>query len=184
MSTTGHDHSATSPVPAYARACVEAAVLRQTPPELPADAIFRRRSGCFVTIKRDGALRGCIGTLTPNAPDLGDEIARNARAAAFRDPRFAPIGPDELPDLSYSVDVLGASEPCSIGDLDPRVYGVIVSSGARRGVLLPDLTGIDDAEQQLTIVLQKAAIAPDEPYAIERFRVERYPEQRAPTPGD
>jgi AmmeMemoRadiSam system protein A len=160
----------------YARRCVEALVAGEPAPPAPAGGRFSAAAGCFVSIKRRGALRGCIGTLAASEADLGAEIARNAAAAAFHDPRFAAIGPDELAHLTYSVDVLGEPEPCGPGELDPRVYGVIVSAGLRRGVLLPDLPGVDSPAQQVAIALQKAGIDPDEPFAVERFTVTRYRE--------
>jgi len=127
-----------------------------------------------VSIKQRGQLRGCIGTLTPAEPDLAHEIARNAASAAFHDPRFPPVTADELDGLSYSVDVLSPSEPTRLEELDPRRYGVIVSSGWRRGVLLPDLAGVDTVERQVFIALQKAGISPDEPFETQRFTVTRY----------
>jgi AmmeMemoRadiSam system protein A len=162
----------------YARACIEGFVNGEREPETPRAAVFRQRAACFVSIKSQGELRGCIGTLAPAETDLGREIVRNAASAAFRDPRFPPVTLVELEDLTYSVDVLSPSEPARFEDLDPARYGVIVSSGPRRGVLLPDLAGIDDADHQVAIALQKAGISSDEPYAIERFTVTRYREQR------
>ncbi len=160
----------------YARRCVEAYVERRPAPVAPADPLYDTAAACFCSLKKHGELRGCIGTLTPAEPSLGDEIARNAWAAAFRDPRFAPVGADELAALAYSVDVLSASEPCERTDLDPRRYGVIVAAGARRGVLLPDLPGVDTVARQLAIALQKAGIEPTAPYTIERFTVRRFGE--------
>jgi AmmeMemoRadiSam system protein A len=160
----------------YVRACVEAFVGGRPAPPAPADALYERVAACFCSLKKHGELRGCIGTLTPAEPSLGDEIARNAYAAAFRDPRFPPVGESELDALSYSVDVLSPSEPCTRADLDPRRYGVIVTAGARRGVLLPDLAGVDTVDRQLAIALQKAGIAADEPYALQRFTVSRFGE--------
>jgi AmmeMemoRadiSam system protein A len=160
----------------YARACVDHYVRGRRPPAAPPTEAYRRRAACFVSLKKHGELRGCIGTLTPAEPDLGREIARNAYSAAFQDPRFAPVHEDEVDALSCSVDVLSASEPCDLSGLDPRRYGVIVSAGLRRGVLLPDLAGIDDAEQQVGIALSKAGIHPDEPFDVERFTVTRYHE--------
>ncbi len=160
----------------WARACVEAYVRRSPLPRPPGEAVYARRSACFVSLKSGGELRGCIGTLTPAEPDLGAEIARNARAAAFNDPRFTPVRPDELADLSVSVDVLSPSEPCEPFELDPRRYGVIVAHGVRRGVLLPDLPGVGSADVQIAIALQKAGIAPDADFGIERFTVVRYHE--------
>jgi AmmeMemoRadiSam system protein A len=129
-----------------------------------------------VSLKKGGQLRGCIGTLEPAEADLGAEIARNARSAAFDDPRFSAVREDELAALTCSVDVLSPSEPCTLKDLDPRVYGVIVASGYRRGVLLPDLEGIDTPGQQVGVALQKAGIRPDEDFSIRRFTVTRFRE--------
>jgi AmmeMemoRadiSam system protein A len=160
----------------FARACLEAMVRRQRPPEPPEGGFYGRRAACFVSLKRRGELRGCIGTLTPAEPDLGHEIVRNTASAAFSDPRFPPVTADEVDALSCSLDVLSASELATLEELDPRRYGVIVSAGARRGVLLPDLPGIDAVGQQVEIALQKAGISPDETYVTERFTVERYAE--------
>jgi AmmeMemoRadiSam system protein A len=160
----------------YARRCVEAFVGGRPAPTPPADRLYDTVAACFCSLKKHGELRGCIGTLTPAEASLGEEIARNAWAAAFRDPRFPPVVASELTALSYSVDVLSPSEPCERDDLDPRRYGVIVVAGARRGVLLPDLAGVDTVERQLTIVLQKAGIEPSAPYAVERFTVRRFGE--------
>jgi MEMO1 family protein len=143
-------------------------------PDPPAGAFYERRAACFVTLKKYGQLRGCIGTLEPAEPSLGREIQRNAYSSAMRDPRFPPVSPDEVDALTCSVDVLGPSEPCSLKDLDPLMWGVIVESGFRRGVLLPALEGVDTAEQQVSIALQKAGIAPDEGFDVRRFRVTRY----------
>ena len=158
----------------YARSCVECLVSGRPVPDAPGDALYSRRAACFVSLKKDGQLRGCIGTLEPAEPHLGAEIARNARSAAFDDPRFAAVRAHELAALACSVDVLSASEPCALGDLDPRVYGVIVAAGYRRGVLLPDLEGIATAAEQVDIALQKAGIRPDEQFSLRRFTVTRY----------
>jgi AmmeMemoRadiSam system protein A len=134
-----------------------------------------RRAGVFVSFKKQGDLRGCIGTIAATARDLVAEIIQNTLSAAVRDPRFPPIEADELPDLSCSVDILGDAEPIqSEGALDVRRYGVIVTSGWRRGLLLPDLEGVDTPAHQVAIALQKAGIAPHEPYQLERFEVVRY----------
>jgi AmmeMemoRadiSam system protein A len=162
---------------AYARACVEALVGGRPAPRPPVDEPYEVAAACFVSIKTEGGdLRGCIGTLTPCEPCLGDEIARNAYAAAFSDPRFYPIRPAELRDLVYSVDVLSDSEPTTLDGLDPVRFGVIVSRGHRRGVLLPDLPTITTAGQQVAIALQKAGISADEDYELARFTVRRYRE--------
>ena len=109
---------------------------------------------------------------------LAEEIIANAISAATRDPRFPPVRADELPGLKYSVDVLSAPEPCALEDLDPRIYGVIVEdeSGIRRGLLLPDLAGIDTARQQVDIASRKAGIAPGTNIKLFRFDSERYSE--------
>jgi AmmeMemoRadiSam system protein A len=163
----------------YARACVEALVSRAPAPPAPDLPLYSRRAACFVSLKKRGELRGCIGTLTPAELDLGREIARNAHSAALQDPRFRPVRPDELAELGVSVDVLSPCEPCVSADLDPARYGVIVSAGFRRGVLLPDLPGVDTVAAQLGIALQKAGISPAESFDVERFTVARYREGEA-----
>ncbi|MDI9498659.1 MAG: AmmeMemoRadiSam system protein A [Bacillota bacterium] len=132
-------------------------------------------AACFVSLHRGGRLRGCIGTLQPTRPSLGAEIVRNAIAAASQDPRFRPLRAAELADLEVSVDVLHPAEPVSSkAELDPRRYGVLVTAGYRRGILLPDLEGVDTVEEQLAIACEKAGIRPHEPYRIERFEVSRH----------
>ena len=158
----------------FALGLVRLYVRGQRAPEPPADPFYARRAACFVTLKKHGQLRGCIGTLEPAEASLGREIERNAFSSAMRDPRFPPVGGDEVDALTCSVDVLGESEPCSLGDLDPKVYGVIVESGYRRGVLLPALEGVDTVDQQVHIALEKAGIAPDRGFDVRRFRVTRY----------
>jgi len=136
---------------------------------------MHRRAGAFVSIKKLGDLRGCIGTVEPAYGDLAHEIVQNAIAAATRDPRFEPVTESELPHLTYSVDVLSPAERVSgPEELDPRRYGVIVQSGRRRGLLLPDLPGVDSVEEQIGIARSKAGILPGEPVDLYRFRVERY----------
>ncbi len=135
-----------------------------------------RRAGAFVSLKKHGELRGCIGTISPAAPNLAEEVARNAIQAGTADPRFPPVEAAELGDLVYSVDVLEPAEPVSsLEELDPRIYGVIVSKGRRTGLLLPDLEGIDTVEDQVAIAMQKAGIGMDETgVTLFRFKVSRY----------
>lgn len=134
-----------------------------------------QRAGAFVSLKIRGRLRGCIGTIEPARENLAAEIAENAISAGIYDPRFPPVSESELDDLVYSVDVLSEPEPIDSPDeLDPKIYGVIVQKGRRRGLLLPDLEGVDTVEEQLAIALEKAGISPEEDYKIYRFRVERY----------
>lgn len=166
----------------YAFSCVRAYVAGGRAPAPPVDPFYERPAACFVTLKKRGELRGCIGTLEPAETRLGDEIARNAHSSALRDPRFPPVAADEVEALTCSVDVLSPSEPCALADLDPAEYGVIVSSGFRRGVLLPALEGIDTVERQVSIARQKAGIAPGEGCDLRRFRVTRY--RQGDTPAD
>ncbi len=142
-------------------------------------SLFADPKACFVSIKKHGSLRGCIGTLEPATANLAQEIIANALSAGLRDPRFPPVAESELDDLSFSVDVLSVPEPADRSKLDPEKFGVIVRHGRRSGVLLPDLEGVDTVERQLSIALQKAGIRPDEPFTIERFTVDRYQEKES-----
>lgn len=136
---------------------------------------FNKKAGVFVSIKKNNQLRGCIGTIEPRSKDIGHEIVENAISASTKDPRFNSIKENELDDLKVSVDVLGPKEEIDdISKLDPKKYGVIVKRGARVGLLLPNLEGIDTVDQQLDIALRKAGIYPDEEYEIMRFKVDRY----------
>ncbi|MFC2032339.1 AmmeMemoRadiSam system protein B [Chloroflexota bacterium] len=136
---------------------------------------MKQQAGVFVSIHKSGDLRGCIGTFEPQKDNMAEEIITNAIASATRDPRFLRIAPDELKDLHYSVDVLTKPEPIERQDqLDPRKYGVIVESRFRKGLLLPDLEGVDSVDYQIDICRQKAGIAPDEPVKLYRFEVKRY----------
>ena len=160
-----------------ARQTVESFVKEGKRPSLPAEVPeeFERAAGVFVSIKKKGQLRGCIGTVYPMRGSVAEEIIENAISAAVRDPRFPPVAPEELEDLEYSVDVLGDPEPVSgLEELDPVRYGVIVSSGQRRGLLLPDLEGVETAEEQVSIARRKAGISENEPVTLERFEVKRF----------
>lgn len=133
------------------------------------------RAGCFVSLKKHGELRGCIGTIAPVTESIEEEIIRNAIAACSEDPRFEPVEEDELAGLTVSVDILSAPEPVESREaLDPSLYGVIVTSGFRRGLLLPDLEGVDTVDDQLAIACRKGGIDPEGPFRIERFTVTRY----------
>ena len=143
------------------------------PNELP-DWMTTQRAGAFVSLHKNGELRGCIGTFLPWSDCVADEIITMAIEAGTQDPRFLPVRVDELSELEYNVDVLSAPEPADKTQLDAKRYGVIVSNGYRRGLLLPDLEGVDTPGQQIAIALQKAGIRPDEPYQLERFTVERH----------
>ena len=143
------------------------------PRKLTAD--MKQRAGVFVSIKKRGELRGCIGTFMPTRTNVAEEIVANAISSATQDPRFMPVEPSELDDLEYSVDILSEPEPVQSTDqLDPRKYGVIVECGYRRGLLLPDLAGVDKVEEQIEICRAKAGISAGEPIRLYRFRVERF----------
>jgi AmmeMemoRadiSam system protein A len=158
----------------FALSCVRCYVARRPAPAPPTEPFYERRAACFVTLKKHGELRGCIGTLEPAEASLGAEISRNARSSALRDPRFPPVSAHETEALTCSVDVLSPSEACTLVDLDPSCYGVIVEAGVRRGVLLPALGGIETVAAQVGIALQKAGIRADERFDVRRFRVTRY----------
>lgn len=159
-----------------ARATIEAYVRTGTAPT-PAplsDAEYPARAGAFVSLHRRGMLRGCIGTIGPTRDTLAEEVAANAVQAAMEDPRFEPLHEAELVDLDVKVDVLHPPETCSLEDLDPSKYGVIVTKGYRRGLLLPDLDGVDDVATQVSIAMQKAGIEPMAQCDLQRFKVDRY----------
>lgn len=144
------------------------------PKSLPAE-LTKRRAGAFVSLKENGRLRGCIGTIGPTQKNLAEEIIHNAVSAGTHDPRFDSVTEEELLRLTYSVDVLGKPEAIhSPAELNPMRYGVIVRSGERCGLLLPGLAGVDTADRQIEIALGKAGIARDEPYTLERFEVVRH----------
>ncbi|NMA94293.1 MAG: AmmeMemoRadiSam system protein A, partial [Clostridiales bacterium] len=173
------EESATEdPYIALARQTIEEYIRTGRRPELPEnlpDEMTKRQAACFVSLHREGQLRGCIGTLEPCRGSLALEIQSNAISASTKDPRFQPLRPEELEDLDVSVDVLFPAEKIqSIKELDPKRYGVIVSSGLRRGVLLPNLEGIDTAERQVEIARRKAGIAAGEAITLERFEVVRH----------
>lgn len=164
--------------PALAKKAVEAYCKERriiTPPD-PLPAEMQRSAGVFVSLKKHGELRGCIGTFSPTTEHLAAEIIRNALAAANEDPRFTPVTAAELHQLDYSVDVL--SDPVriqSLDELDPKKYGVIVAKGSRRGLLLPDLEGVDTVDYQLQVTKMKAGIDPSDPHVeIHKFTVDRY----------
>ncbi len=165
------------PLVQLARATVEAYVRERRTIDPPAQLTpeMEGRCGVFVSLHQGDNLRGCIGTIEPVRRNVAEEIISNAISAATRDPRFPPLTAAELPGLDISVDVLMPPEPVtSFGELDPHVYGVIVESGQRRGLLLPDLEGVDTVAKQVSIALQKAWIDPQTPYSMYRFRVVRY----------
>jgi hypothetical protein len=142
--------------------------------------LLEKKGGVFVSLKKGGRLRGCIGTFLPQRETLAEEIIHNAVSAATADPRFPPVKLSELPEITISVDLLSPLE--LVRDkrlLDPRRYGVLVESGWKRGLLLPDLEGVDTVEEQLRIAMGKAGIAPHETVTVYRFEVERFQEEKS-----
>ena len=161
-----------------ARDAVEAYVLRRemiTVPDGLPEEMLTQQAGAFVSIHKHGDLRGCIGTIAPTRSCVAEEIIGNAISASTRDPRFPAVQPDELEWLEINVDVLGEPEDIESEDeLDVKKYGVIVSSGRKRGLLLPDLDGVDTVEQQVDIAMRKGGINKFEKYKLQRFEVIRH----------
>jgi AmmeMemoRadiSam system protein A len=138
-------------------------------------AEMKQKAGVFVSIHKLGELKGCIGTFEPQHDNVAEEIVANAISSASRDPRFLPVTKNELKHLEYSIDVLARPElVASPEQLDPRRYGVIVEAGWRKGLLLPDLEGVNTVEEQVDICRLKAGIEPDEEVKLYRFEVKRY----------
>ncbi len=161
-----------------ARASVESWVRDRkqisVPKDLPAE-MLTKRAGTFVSLHENGRLRGCIGTIASTQNNIAEEIVQNAISACSRDPRFSPVRADELASLEISVDVLGEMENiASPAQLDVKRYGVVVSHGYKRGLLLPNLDGVDTVEEQIRIARQKGGIREDEPYSLQRFEVVRH----------
>jgi AmmeMemoRadiSam system protein A len=166
------------PITTLAKNTVETYIKTGKTPPVPKTLSpeMEEKAGVFVSIhEKNGDLRGCIGTFEPQQKNVAKEIIANAVSAATMDPRFEPVSPEELDDLEYSVDVLTAPEPIKDeSQLDPKKYGVIVEAGWRRGLLLPDLEGVDTAAYQIDISRQKAGIGPNEPVQLYRFQVKRF----------
>jgi len=161
-----------------ARVTIETYIKTQRRVELPNNLPYElteEQKGVFVSIHKHGELRGCIGTFLPMQSNVAKEIVENAISAATKDPRFPPITEEELNDLEINVDVLTTPEKInSKSQLDPKRYGVIVKNGFRRGLLLPDLEGVNTVEEQINIAKNKAGIAAEEEVSLERFEVERH----------
>jgi len=174
-SPIGKDHDpyvklAIDTIENYIRTGRKISIPDNLPPEM-----LENRAGVFVSLKKFGELRGCIGTISPTTGSIAEEIIQNAISAAVHDPRFLPVEEDELADLEYSVDVLKEPEPITSKEqLDVKRYGVIVRSGLRTGLLLPNLEGVNTVEEQLDIALRKAGIRSNEKYSMERFEVIRH----------
>lgn len=136
---------------------------------------MREKAGVFVSLHRNGDLRGCIGTFRATTGNVAQEIIHNAIESSTRDPRFLPMTPEELEGLEISVDVLSPPEPAaSKAELDPSCFGCIVKAGGRRGLLLPDLPGVETPDQQIEICKSKAGIGENEKVELFKFKVRRY----------
>lgn len=169
-----------NPYVKLARESIKHYFLHNLPLKLPSnipEELIKNKAGVFVSLKKYGNLRGCIGTFLPTTDNIGEEIIRNAMEAAFNDPRFSPLQKSELDEIEFSVDVLSLPSKAKKEDLDPKKYGVIVTQGWRRGLLLPNLEGIDTIDLQLRIACEKAGISPNSTYQIEKFTVTRYQEE-------
>lgn len=149
--------------------------LMKPPKDLP-EEMLREKNGVFVSLKKFGNLRGCIGTFLPTTNSVAEEIIKNAIQAATQDPRFPRVEDSELTELDISVDVLSEPVEATKEELDPKNYGVIVSKGNKRGLLLPDLEGVDTVDYQLQIACEKAGIDFYDDYSIEKFKVIRFKE--------
>lgn len=142
------------------------AIEGRTPPT-PAAGALAEPGATFVTLTRDGKLRGCIGSLEAWRP-LAEDVRANARAAAFRDPRFPPLRPDEVADTHVEVSLLGSAEPLAVhteadavAQLRPRVDGVIVRSGGHRATFLPQVWDqLPDPHEFLAHLWAKAGLRP------------------------
>jgi MEMO1 family protein len=160
-----------------ARAAIEA-YIKNNNKILPSKDIpeeLKDKAGVFVSIHKNGELRGCIGTFAPTQKNIAEEIIANAIAASTQDPRFPAITEEELPELELSVDVLTNPEPVKdVSELDSKKYGIIVTSRGRRGLLLPDLEWVDTPAQQIEICRRKAWINENDPITIEKFQVRRF----------
>jgi AmmeMemoRadiSam system protein A len=143
------------------------------PSPLPEE--MQRQAGTFVSIKKSGLLRGCIGTLQPKYANLAEEVIQNAIKAANEDPRFPAVEIQELKELIFSVDVLTTPEKIkNITSLDVKRYGLIVRSENKKGLLLPDLENIKTIDQQLKVCLKKGGIKITDNYELYRFEVKRF----------
>lgn len=138
---------------------------------------LKREAGVFVTLKKNGDLRGCIGTIRPTQKNIAAEVQKNAISAAEHDPRFPAVSGDELSEINYSVDIIGEMEKVDNKEnLNPDKYGIMVKGGHQTGLLLPDLEGIDTIEKQINIARKKAGLNKNDDIEIYRFEVKRYKE--------
>ena len=166
-----------NPLVKLAKETIRSYITNKVTPQPPEDLAkeFMERRGVFVSIKKHGQLRGCIGTVEPTKNNVAEEVIHNAISASTQDPRFPAITPDELEDLTISVDLLSSLEKVTDpSQLNPKKYGILVSSKSKKGVLLPDLEGVDTIDEQLRISKSKGGIAHREKFEIQRFEVKRF----------
>jgi AmmeMemoRadiSam system protein A len=155
------------------RTYVEQGKVLKPPEEIPEE--LKSPGGVFVSIKKAGELRGCIGTIEATQPTRAEEIIKNAIHAATMDPRFPPLQPPELEAIEVSVDILKSPQRVEdLSSLDPKRYGIIVSARGLKALLLPDIEGVESAEHQVELARRKAGIGPEEKLEIERFETLRY----------
>lgn len=143
-------------------------------PSYITDEMKIEQKGVFVTLYKHGALRGCIGTIFPTTNSIYEEIIRNSIEAGISDPRFKSVEMDELKDISFSVDILDSPKAAKLEDLDPKKYGIILSTRFKKALLLPNIQGVDTVEEQIQITKDKAGIRQNEKFNIESFKVTRY----------
>lgn len=142
---------------------------------------FQKKAVVFVSLHKEGGLKGCAGTYLPTKENIAQEIIENAIIAATQDPRFSPVEVEELENIDISVYILTEPEPVnSLHELDPKRYGLIVSKDWQRALVLPDLEGIDTVDRQLEVAKQKAGLSevPLDQLSIQRFTVKHYTETR------
>lgn len=166
----------------FARLVIESHIKGNTTPELPQKltGVDVDKAGAFVSLKTaNDELRGCIGTILATRDSVIEEVMHNAISSATKDPRFPPVNEHELDNIKYSVDILHEPERIkTLDELDPKVYGIIVSSeSGRQALLLPDLEGLDTIEKQVAACMRKAGIALEEKISVQRFKVDRYSQQ-------
>jgi len=170
LSTESH------PLVELAREAISVYLRNQVVMPIPASLmdVFGRPAGVFVCLKKNGRLRGCVGTYQPARTTVAEEVIHNAIASATRDPRFSRVTLEELKAIDCSVDVLTIPVPTAAHELDPHRFGILVVQGSKRGLLLPDLDGIQTAEQQIWEAKRKAGIPSDEAVELYCFTVQRY----------
>ncbi len=168
-----------------ARQAVTAAVAGEPMPDLATDdPDLREPRGAFVTLKKAGQLRGCIGYIEPHAP-LIEAVADNAQSAALRDPRFSPVTPQELPNISIEISALTPLEPVTdVEEIEIGRHGLVISQGSNRGLLLPQVP-VEwgwNREEFLEHTCLKAGLPPgawrDDDTELLRFEAEVFSEEQ------